>query len=252
MSQSKTEDIDPELFAEGPARDQRFRVVNRWQDCENLSRDNPLRNMEFLHRQMNEEVDGMECAAANLADFPDASWDIRMKIARQLSDEARHVCMFKNLYEQRGGVVGAYAVMNFQYCIITNFPTLVARLAVQNRLFEAEGVDAIEPAISEARRSGDEQLACLFEAQLADEISHVRYANDYIKALTTESPGKVIEIGRALNQAAIAFRQVMGQHAIDEADYDVNETGRLESGFSEQEVKYAKSLKEDNKKNRPD
>jgi hypothetical protein len=42
--------------------------------------------------------------------------------------------------------------MNFQFRIITKIDNLVGRLAVQNRTFEAEGVDAVEPAIEEARK----------------------------------------------------------------------------------------------------
>jgi len=238
------------LFADGPARDDRFCVVERWCDCENLPVESAQRQLEFLHRQMNEEVDGMECAADSLVEFPDADWQIRMKIARQVSDEARHVCMFKALFVQRGGTVGEYAVLNFQYRIITKLNSLVGRLAVQNRLFEAEGVDAIEPEIEAAHESGDKELAALFESQLADEISHVRYANEYINACIKESPGTVMDVGRAMNQASIAFREVMGQEAIDSATYGTNITGRLEAGFSDQEVDYAVTLRE-NAKNTP-
>lgn len=244
LQETNAADFLSRYFAPGPARDNRFSVKEKWSECENLSEGNPNRILEFLHRQMNEEVDGMECSAQNIADFPDVPWELRMKMARQVYDEARHVLMFKRLYCERGGIIGRYSVLNFQYRIITKIPTLLGRLAVQNRLFETEGVDAIEPEVERARSSGDEDMAQLFESQLADEIGHVRYANDYIHQVTKESPIKVMEVGRAMSQASEAFLFVMGEEAIEATTYSINESARLEAGFRPSEVAFAKDLKE--------
>jgi len=224
------------LFAPEPARDGRFSVKERWQDCENLKSDDPRNLLEFLHRQMNEEIDGMECAAQNLADFPDAPWELRMQIARQVSDESRHVEMFRKLFEERGGTIGEYSVLNFQFRIISVLKSLEGRLAVQNRMFETEGIDAIEPEIAAALEKGDTALAELFDAQLADEITHVRYANEYLRQVVRDSPRTVMSIGRDMNQASIAFLEVMGQESIDAVTYGVNEAGRLQAGFTPEEI----------------
>jgi uncharacterized protein DUF455 len=233
--------LDPAMFAPGPARDARFTVVERWVDCVNLPEGHDEKTIEFLHRQMNEEIDGLETTARSLLDYPDVEWDIRMRLARQCSDEARHVLMFRRLFEKRGGQVGQYPVMNFQYRIITKVDSLPGRLAVQNRSFEAEGIDAIEPAIAEASSHGDDELATLFEFQLADEIGHVRFANDYISQMARKDPRSVMQVGRALNYASQAFAQVMGQEAIDGVKYGVNAQGRLEAGFRPEEVEFLAS-----------
>ena len=89
--------LDPALFAEGPARDARYVVKDRWRDCVNLPADDPLHQVEFIHRQMNEEVNGLECSARCISDFPDAPWELRMWLARQCADEARHARMFRRL-----------------------------------------------------------------------------------------------------------------------------------------------------------
>jgi len=226
-------------FAKGPARDSRFDVKERWADCLNLPETHPDRNLEFFHRQMNEELNGLENAARSLADFPEVEWSIRMSIARQAADEARHVLMFRRIMEKRGSWVGRYPVLNFQYRIITNIDNLVGRLAVQNRSFEAEGVDAVEPEIEKAREKGDTELADLFEAQLADEIGHVRFANEYIAQASKTDSRNVMRIGRALAYSSEAFVWVMGQRAIDGVKYGTNERGRLEAGFSREEVQFA-------------
>src|SRR5260370_32362462 len=146
-------------FAAGPARDSRFDVKEQWKDCLNLPASHPDRDLEFFHRQMNEEINGLENAARSLADFPEADWGVRMSIARQAADEARHVLMFRRILEKRGGWVGRYPVLNFQYRIITNIDNLVGRLAGQKPAFETQGVGAVRAENKTARGKGDTELA---------------------------------------------------------------------------------------------
>src|SRR5262249_8141618 len=151
------------LFADTPEREARFTVVDHWAECRNFPPGHPEKEIEFFHRQMHEELCSVENAARNLADFPEADWDVRMCIARQCSDEARHVLMFRRLCEKRGGVLGKWPVMTFQYRICTNIKTLIGRLSVQNRTFEAGGIDAVTVAIEDAKDRGDLELAGLYE-----------------------------------------------------------------------------------------
>lgn len=198
--------------------------------------------MEFLHRQMNEEVDSLESSARNLADFPDADWQVRMCLARQCADEARHAAMFRRLFEKRGGELGRYPVLNFQYRIITQFDSLAARLAIQNRSFEAGGLDAITASIKQSRDAGDHELAELYEAQIADEISHVRFANEWIRKLSQEDPRNLLRIGKAMKIASEAFFTVMGHEGTEGVSYPADREGRLEAGFTPDEVELTAKL----------
>jgi len=234
----------PQLLADNPVRDSRFTVANHWSDCTNFAEDNPLREIEFFHRQMNEEVDSLECSARNLCDFPDTPWELRMSLARQCIDEARHARMFRQIFESRGGRIGQYPVLNFQYRIVMNLDSLISRLAVQNRSFEAGGLDAIKSGIELASQNGDGELVALFEAQCADEISHVRFANDWIRRATTDDPRTVLQIGAALNLAKQAFDVVMGPEATDGVHFPADVSGRQEAGFTDQEVEQAIQLQE--------
>jgi hypothetical protein len=234
--------LDPRLFAANPARDPRFRVKDRWIECASFPPDDPRRAVEFLHRQMNEEINGLEASAQSLCDFPETDWDIRMCLARQCSDEARHVVMFRRLLEQRGGHVGQYPVLNFQYRIIARIGTLVGRLNIQNRSFEAGGIDAIQSGMEDARDEGDHELAALFEMQLADEIQHVRFANEAIRALTKREPRSLLHMGAALTAAEEAFTQVMGSEGMGGARRPVAPQARSEAGFTAREIKMAGDL----------
>ncbi|PYX84263.1 MAG: hypothetical protein DMG70_07020 [Acidobacteria bacterium] len=231
--------LDPKLFGDAPARDARFREKSRWVDLMNFPDDHPLKVVEFFHRQMNEEMNGMENAAQSLADFPDADWNVRLSIARQCADEARHVEMFRRIFESRGGEIGAYPVLNFQYRIIANLPDLLSRLVVQNRSFEAGGIDAVTFAIDEARKRGDQELVELFEMQQADEITHVRFANEYIRDTIRADPRAALRVARALTLASTAFTEVMGREGIEKVEYLTDERGRMEAGFGLEEVKAA-------------
>jgi uncharacterized ferritin-like protein (DUF455 family) len=231
--------LDPALFSDNPARDSRFVVKDRWIEMCNTPGNDLLHEVEFTHRQMNEEMNGLECSARGLSDFPDADWDTRMRLARQCADEARHVRMFRRLLYRLGGHVGQFPVMNFQYRIITKATTLVGRLTIQNRTFEAGGLDAVAAVVEQMRERGDAELMLFFDSQLADEILHVRYANEYIRRRIREDPRTVLHMGSAMTEAAKAFKQVMGSEGTEGVSYPVDERARLEAGFTAQEVAMA-------------
>jgi uncharacterized ferritin-like protein (DUF455 family) len=234
--------VSSDFFAEGPTRDSRFKVVERWVECTNFPLDHPEKLVEFLHRQMNEEVNGLECSARCLSDFPEEDWNLRMCLARQCADESRHAQMFRRLLESKGGFVGQYPVMNFQYRIITKSSDLCSRMAIQNRSFEAGGIDAIAYSKDIAKREGDDDLAELYEAQLADEITHVRFANEWIRDFIQKDPRNVMRMGVALNNASKAFYQVMGREGTEGVEYPADHEGRLEAGFTPEEIRMASDL----------
>ena len=228
-----------------PARDSRFTVVAAWEELRQLPVGDPLRRVEFFHRQMNEEVDSLECSARCITDFPATQWDLRMSLARQCSDEARHARMFRRILEGRGGRVGQFPVINFQYRITTAIDNLIGRLAVQNRSFEAGGIDAIAAEIAYARAQGHSDELDLFEAQLADEIGHVRFANARINAAIKADPRQVLAVGRALAASAASFSAVIGTRGVAGATYAADRQGRLEAGFREDEIDLAIALAEE-------
>lgn len=221
-------------LADGPARDERFQVVENWSELSNEPDSDDEEIVEFLHRQMNEEINGLEISAINLADFPDAPWDLRMAMARQCFDESRHIQMFRRVFEGRGGTVGEYPVINFQFRIISNIDSLTGRLAVQNRSFEAAGIDAIQDALNLSEKNGDDDLAELFDTQLADEIQHVRFANDWIyKIEERKNPKELMAMAQAVAYANQTFAVIAGEAA---ASYPIAPDVRREAGFTEEEI----------------
>lgn len=237
--------LDPALFGEGQARDGRFLVVECWAECANFPDGHPEKQIEFLHRQMNEELNVLENAARNLAEFPDADWTVRYWLARQCADEARHALAYRHLVERRGARIGQYPVMNFQYRILGRISTLEGRLAVQNRTFEADGLDAAVFGLEAARDSGEDDLVRLYDAQQGDEVVHVRFANEFIARRASEDPRCLMAVAKALRQAGVAFQQIFADGGTSVSKYGVAEEARLEAGFGPEEVAEAVRLNEE-------
>lgn len=241
-------DVPDGMFGPGPAREPHVMVCDRWTQCVNLPEDHPERAVEFLHRQLNEETNVLENAARNLVDFPDADWEVRMWLARQCADEARHVLAYERLMLARGATVGQYPVMNFQFKLLGRIPTLAGRLAVQNRTFEADGLDAAVFGATEARRRGDDAMAEMLEAQVTDEIGHVRFANQWIKAAVAKTPGLVMDVARALALGSKGFHWVFAGGGSDQTKYDVAESERLQAGFDAAEVAVSTRMSHDRRR----
>ena len=235
--------LDPALFGPGQARDRRFVVRDRWRDLVNHAATSAAARREFLHRQMNEEANVMEQAAQSLVDFPDADWEIRMWLARQCADEARHVQLYLRVMQARGIAIGEYPVINFQYRVLRRIDSLVGRLAVENRTFEADGLDAATFGVAEAQARGEDDMARLLDTQQADEIVHVGFANAWIRRQIEQDPRTLLRMAAALTQAAKAFAIAFeGGGAVQ---YRVADAERREAGFNPSEIEVAARLAEE-------
>ena len=120
--------------------------------------------------------------------------------------------------------------------------SLVGRLTIQNRTFEAGGIDAVAWVAEQVRAAGDRDLADFFDSQLADEIIHVRFANEWLRRTIKEKPHELLTMGTTMMIAAKGFEQVMGKEATGGVHYPTDRLGRMEAGFTEKEVNLATEL----------
>src|SRR5262249_25070143 len=136
-----------------------------------------------LHRHMHNEMQSLEIAAQSLADFPDAPWDLRMQLARQCWDETRHTMLLHRRLLELGGRKGEFPVMNYEWSVTLMSDSLAARLALQNRTFEGGEMDLLRQLVERWKEVGDERTAEMLGGILADEIQHVRFANQWLKRM---------------------------------------------------------------------
>jgi len=216
-----------------PAREPCFEIVHLHEDVPDDGGMGPEHRRQRLHREYNQEVQTIEIAALCLADFPDAPWELRMDLARQCWDEARHAALIYRRLEASGGRKGQYPIANLDWSVVAMLDSLVARLAIQNRTFEAGSLDIESVAIPMFREAGDPETAEVMDGIGADEIHHVRFANEWLKRLTDANPRSVLQIA-----AAVAWLKRVVDATGGESLHQIptERNTRQLAGFSQKEI----------------
>ena len=199
---------------------------------------------EQLHRHMNNEIGSLEIAAQCLVDFPEAPWDLRMELARQAFDESRHVQALHTRLRELGGRKGEFPIANFEWSVTNTQDTIAARLAIQNRTFEAGQMDLLGTLHKLWRALGDERTAGMLEAILADEVNHVRFANRWIRRLAREDGRVLLKVALAIRFLAEANSASFAAEAAGTEDevlaghtrMGINVADRRNAEFSEDEI----------------
>ncbi len=199
-----------------------------------------------LHREYNQEVLSLEIGAQSLVDFPDAEWDLRMHLARQCWDETRHARLRFGRFVELGGYKGEFPIINQEWGVVGMLESLPARLAVQNRTFEAGSLDGLPVSIASWRDIGDDLTAEIGETILVDEIQHVRFANTWIKRLAKEDPRVLLEVATAMQHVESLIASLSpqaGDQSVDGVnlisvgrEVGTNTDDRRAAGFSEEEI----------------
>ena len=194
----ETKEINGLILRRDPLREECFHVVSsdaemyEWSDMSEIAR------RERLHRHMNNETGAIEIAAQCLMDFPDAPWELRMQLARQCWDESRHVASLYRRLREIGGRKGEFPISNFEWTVTCALDSLAARLALQNRTFEAGELDLLGQLPAKWREVGDEETARVLESILSDEITHVRFANQWLRRMVQEDRRVLLKIASAV------------------------------------------------------
>lgn len=191
-------DIEGIRLREDPARDAVFRVVRRDVDMHEYGDGSLLAARETVHRHMSNEITSLDIAAQCLVEFPDAPWELRMELARQCWDEARHVMVLYRRLKEMGGYKGEFPIATFEWSITSSLDSLAGRLAAQNRTFEAGAMDVVKSLARSFNAGGDRDTAAILDGILADEIQHVRFANRWIKRMATADRRVLLKVAMAV------------------------------------------------------
>jgi len=230
-----------------PARDACFRLVQNDSEMHEYEGSHPLARRETVHRHMSNEITSLDIAAQCLAEFPDAPWELRLELARQCWDEARHVSALARRLAELGGAKGEFPISAFEWNVTCALDDLPGRLATQNRTFEAGAMDVVGSLAAGLRAAGDAETADVIEAILADEIQHVRFANRWIRRFVEEDRRillKIVAAVRFLAQANAALQSKAGEvNAVGMAQADpadrvpaVNIEDRRLAEFTDEEI----------------
>jgi uncharacterized ferritin-like protein (DUF455 family) len=230
-----------------PAREACFKVVSDAAELADFADMSEIAQRQRLHKHVHNEMQSLEMAAQSLADFPDAPWAVRMGLARQCWDETRHTLVLYRRLLEIGGYKGEFPVMNYEWSITCMMDSLSARLAIQNRTFEGGEIDLLRHLVGMWREAGDDETADVLDGILADEIQHVKLANQWFKQMSQQDPTVLLKLAAAvsfLKRVTKAFEPAPGE--VNAAGVDLtgfehiemlsNVEDRIRAGFTEAEI----------------
>jgi uncharacterized ferritin-like protein (DUF455 family) len=114
---------------------------------------------------------------------------LKLDMARQAWDEARHVEISVKLSDWMGGEIGEFAenTVLFQAACSTD-PIL--RLAGVNRALEGLAIDVFTTMKEFGDLAGDPFLEFCEDWMLADEVTHVKMGSDWLRRVTENDPDR--------------------------------------------------------------
>jgi uncharacterized ferritin-like protein (DUF455 family) len=142
-----------------------------------------------------------ESAGLPPGDISDAiPFALKLDMARQAWDEARHVEISVKLSDWMGGEIGEFAenTVLFQAACSTD-PVL--RLAGVNRALEGLAIDVFTTMKEFGDLAGDPFLEFCEDWMLADEVTHVKMGSDWLRRVTENDPDR--------RKAALEFQAVV-------------------------------------------
>jgi hypothetical protein len=153
-----------------------------------------------FHQLLYGEVETTDRMGKMLAEFPDLPWDMRLDLAHQMWDEARHIeIVAKAVEEELGGELG-YGPWSLVWWWMQNETDPLRRIAVTNCWAEANLMNTLKEWRVRAAERGYARIAELSDYLQADELTHVKDATKWVRRLTDADPVRRDELaswGRA-------------------------------------------------------
>jgi uncharacterized ferritin-like protein (DUF455 family) len=238
------------LAPESLARDGRFHritTVERFSDPRPLlderkmdpeAVDVPDRARRQMHGIFVGEIQALEGAGRTAWDYDtpaDVPLELKLDMARQCWDEARHCEISCKLNEHMGIEVGEYAEA------VTLFEAAchedpVFRLAGVNRALEGLAIDVFTTMRDFGRAMTDPVLEFCEDWMLADEVTHVKMGSTWLRAITADDPdrrARALEFQKTVD-SLFNFRGLRGEG--QEASIRLARRFREMAGFSTEEI----------------
>src|SRR5215211_7226663 len=136
-----------------------------------------------FHQLLYGEVETTDRMGKMLAEFPELPWEMRLELAHQMWDEARHIeIVAKVVEDELGGELG-FGPWSLVWWWMQNEDDPFKRLTVTNCWAERDLMRTLRQWRRDAQEQGLERIADLCDYLQADERMHVRLATDWIRKL---------------------------------------------------------------------
>ena len=187
------------------------------------------------------EIQALEGAGRTCFDFTtgdgrdEAPFGLKLDMARQCWDEARHVEISCKLSEHMGTEIGEFAEGTTLYEAACNADP-VLRLTGVNRALEGLAIDVFKTMRDFGTTLSDPVLAYCEDWMLADEVTHVKMGSDWLRRITANDPQRqkdALEFQKAVDKL-FSFGGFRGER--DENPVHLARHFRTLAGFSDDEI----------------
>jgi uncharacterized ferritin-like protein (DUF455 family) len=194
------------------------------------------RSRSLMHGIFVGEIQALEGAGRTCFDFDedDAPFQLKLDMARQCWDEARHCEISVKLSDHMGTDIGEYGESAFLFAAACN-PDPVLRLCGVNRALEGLAIDVFSSMKEFGETAQDPVLTFCEDWMLADEVTHVKMGSDWLRRLTAddlERRDRALEFQRTVDKVFS-----LGGFRGEDDDNPIQITRRFRelAGFSEEE-----------------
>jgi uncharacterized ferritin-like protein (DUF455 family) len=152
------------------------------------------------------EVQALEGAGRTCWDYDpgpardEVPFELKLDMARQCWDEARHVEISCKLSDWMGTELGEFAESTMLFEAACNEDP-VLRLTGVNRALEGLAIDVFNTMREFGQTAGDPVLEFCEDWMLADEVTHVKMGSDWLRRLTAKDPER--------QERALEFQRVV-------------------------------------------
>lgn len=162
------------------------------------------------------EVETTDRMGKMLAEFPELPWEMRMELAHQMWDEARHIEVVTKACEEELGATLGYGPWPLAWWWIQNERDPLRRIAVNNSWAEASLMHTLRIWRTKAEERGLDRIAELCDYLQADELTHVKLATRWIRELAR---GKPEYLEQLVGWSRYAAGRIMKSYS-DDPDYE--------------------------------
>ncbi len=187
------------------------------------------------------EIQALEGAGRTCFDFDTGSgegsvpFELKLDMARQCWDEARHVEISVKLTEHMGSEIGEFAEQTLLFEAACNADP-VLRLAGVNRALEGLAIDVFNTMRDFGSSVTDPVLYFCEDWMLADEVTHVKMGSDWLRRITADDPDRrtsALDFQRTVDKL-FSFGGFRGEE--EENPVHLARRFRSLAGFNEDEI----------------
>lgn len=203
--------------------------------------DAPDAARQLMHGIFVGEIQALEGAGRTCYDFDtgsgreDVPFELKLDMARQCWDEARHVEISIKLTEHMGSEIGEFAEQTLLFEAACNADPIL-RLTGVNRALEGLAIDVFNTMRDFGSSTADPILYFCEDWMLADEVTHVKMGSDWLRRITANDPERqksALDFQRTVDKL-FSFGGFRGEE--EENPIHLARTFRRLAGFNDDEI----------------